>query len=258
MTEKNLTSLLAETQEWGALEWWRLELRSFADEPRAQYTLVVLAPREAVRAEYRRVSPGSCLQSLAYMFLLVAPLIGAVAMFRWVIGGSAFDFPLAIAGTLTLISLPITGWSELQGRRFPRAVSRSSQRTNTLLHVVPGTVTAIIALTAGRELLDGGAWAWLAVIGLDVMIYVATYLRGNTPRNGPQNPHDNVDQAVREIPADRLTAIVSERDAAIDRLVRDRRISAASGAQAQATPPGHLALTLAPEVGSAFYRPDQD
>jgi len=258
VTEKNLSSLLAETQEWGALEWWRLELRSFADEPRAQYTLVMLAPREAVRAEYRRVSPGSCLQSLAYMFLLVAPLIGAVAMFRWVIGGSAFDFPLAIAGALTLISLPITGWSELQGRRFPRAVSRSSQRTNTLLHVVPGTVTAIIALTAGRELLDGGAWAWLAVIGLDVVIYIVTYFRGNTVKNGPQNPHDNVDQAVREIPADRLTAIVSARDAAIDRLVRERRISAASGAQAQATPPGHLALTLAPEVGSAFYRPDQD
>ncbi len=258
MTEKNLSSLLAETQKWGPLEWWRLELRSFAEEPRAQYALVMLAPKEAVSAEYRRVSPGSCLQSLAYMFLLVAPLVGAAAMFRWVVGRSTFDFPLAFAGILTLISLPVTGWSELQRRRFPRAVSRSAQRTTTLMHVVPGIVTVLIALTAGQELLDGGTWAWVAVIGLDVVIFIAMYLRGNTIEGGPQNPHDNVDQAVREIPADRLTAIVSERDAAIDHLVRERRISAAAGAQAQATRPGHLALTLAPEAGSAYYRPDQD
>ena len=44
----------------------------------------------------------------------MVPLVGAAAMFRWVVGGSAFDFPLAFAGILTLISLPVTGWSELR------------------------------------------------------------------------------------------------------------------------------------------------
>ena len=258
MTEKNLSGLVEEAGEWGGIEWWRLELRSFADQPRVQHALVMLAPKEAVRAEYRRVSAGSCLQSLAYMFLLVAPLVGAAAMFRWLVGGSAFDFPLAFAGILTLISLPVTGWSELQRRRFPRAVARSTQRTTTLMHVIPGILTAVIALTAGRELLDAGAWVWLAVIAFDVVIFIAMYLRGNTIENGPQNPHDNVDQSVLEIPAARLTAIVSERDAAIDLLVREGKIGAAAGAEAQATRPGHLALTLAPEAGSAYYRPDQD
>lgn len=256
MSERTLEALVDETDEWGPLQWWRLELRSFVEAPRAQHTLVVLAPKEAVRAEHPGVSAGSCLQSLAYMFLLIAPLVGAAAMLRWVVGGSAYDFPLAFAGILTLISLPITGWSQLQRRRFPRAVARSALISNTLMHVLPGLFTVTIALTAGRELLDGGAWVWVAVIVADVIIYAANFVRGNTIAGGPQNPIDNVDQSITEIPAEQLRQIMADRDGAIDLLLQRGRISAAEAAEARATAPGHLALTLAPEAGSGYYRPD--
>lgn len=257
MKPRPLNDLVDETTDWGALEWWRLELRSFASAPFAQHSLVVLAPKEAVRAEHPGPSPRSCVQSLAFMYALVAPLIGAAAMFVWMLSGSVYDFPLVLAGVLTLISLPVTGWSELQQRRFPRAVAASAVRTTTILHVVPGVVSALIALTAGRELLGPGDWLWIAVIVADVAIHVAVFVRGNTVKGGPQNPHDNVDQSMTEIPAERLRQIMTERDAAIDRLVEQGKIDTATGQAARATAPGRLALTLAPEAGSAYYRPDQ-
>jgi hypothetical protein len=257
VSERSLTALVDEAEEWGPLEWWRLELRSLADVPFAQRTLVMLAPKEAVRAEYRGISAGSCLQSLAYMFLLVAPLVGAAAMLVWLLSDDSFGFPLAFAGILTLISLPVTAWSELQHRRYPRAVAKSALRSNTLMHVIPGAATVLIALTAGRDQLDGGAWVWIAVIALDMVVYIAILVRGNTVAAGPQNPHDNVDQSVREIPADKLRDIMAERNAAIDRLAERGRVSEAVAEEARATAPGRLALTLAPEAGSDFYRPDQ-
>ncbi|HEY9306985.1 MAG TPA: hypothetical protein VIP82_04195 [Microbacterium sp.] len=257
MSDRTLTSLVDEVDEWGPVDWWRLELRSFVTTPYAQHALVVLAPKEAVRAEHTGVRAGSCLQSLAYMFLLVAPLVGAAAMLRWVAGGSAFDFPLAFAGVLTLISFLATAWSEYQRFRHPRAVSQSGIRTTTLMHIVPGLFTALIAITAGRELLGDGTWVWLVVILADVVVYAAILVRGVTIKDGPQNPHDNVDQSVKEIPPSTLSGIMAERDAAIDLLVARGKITADVGAEARATAPGWLALTLAPQAGSAYYRPDQ-
>jgi hypothetical protein len=257
VSDRTLTSLVDETDEWGPLEWWRLELRSFARAPYAQHTLVMLAPKEAVRAEHPGISAGSCLQSLAYMFLLVAPLVGAAAMLRWVVGGSAFDFPLAFAGVLTLISFLATAWSQYQRFRRPRAVSQAGIRTTSLMHIVPGLFTALVAITAGRELLDGGTWVWLVVVLADVVAYAAILIRGATIKGGPQNPHDNVDQSMKEIPPSTLSEILTERDAAIDLLAARGKITPDVAAEARATAPGRLALTVAPEGGSAYYRPDQ-
>ena len=75
MKTRPLNELVDEATEWGPLDWWRLELRSFARVPTAQHTLVVLAPKEAVRAEHPGPSPRSTLQSLAYMYSLVAPVM---------------------------------------------------------------------------------------------------------------------------------------------------------------------------------------
>ena len=257
MSDRTLTSLVDEADEWGPLEWWRLELRSFVRAPYAQHTLVMLAPKDAVRAEHPGISAGSCLQSLAYMFLLVAPLVGAAAMLRWVVGGSAFDFPLAFAGVLTLISFLATAWSQYQRFRRPRAVSQAGIRTTSLMHIVPGLFTALVAITAGRELLDGGTWVWLVVVLADVVAYAAILIRGATIKGGPQNPHDNVDQSMKEIPPSTLSEILTERDAAIDLLAARGKITPDVAAEARATAPGRLALTVAPEGGSAYYRPDQ-
>ncbi|WP_395244121.1 hypothetical protein ACGGZK_18665 [Agromyces sp. MMS24-K17] len=256
-TDRTLTALVDGAETWGPLQWWQLELRSFRRAPTAHHALMVLAPKDAVRSERPGITAGSCLQSLAYMFLLVAPFLGAAAMLEWLPGRDSYDFPLAFAGILTLISLPVTGWSELQRHRHPRAVAKSALRSNTLLHIVPGAVTLLIGLTAGGDLLDAGAWAWIAVIAIDVAIYLAILMRGNTTAGGPQNPHDNVDQAMTEMPAEQLRDILAERNAAIDRLVERGHIDPAVGAEARATAPGRLALTLAPDAASDYYRPDR-
>lgn len=254
VSERSLNDLIDETDEWGGVEWWRLELRSFFEAPYVQRALVVLGPKEAMRAEYRRSSGASCLQALAYIFLLIAPLVGAVSMLVWIINSGDFDFPLAFAGTLTLISFLATGWSEIQRTRHPRAVSPSALRTTTFMHVVPGIVTALIALTAGREMLNGGAWGWIAVVLADVVVYAAIYVRGAKSTNGPQNSHDNVDQSIRELGEVAAVQIRVARDAAIDRLVKLGRIDAVAGDRARHAKLGHLGLTMAPEARSGYYR----
>lgn len=63
MTDKSLPDLIDDRAEWVPEDWWRLELRSFQGAPIVQRDLALLAPKDAVREEYTRVTAGSCLQS---------------------------------------------------------------------------------------------------------------------------------------------------------------------------------------------------
>lgn len=246
MTKRSLTELVDEASTWGPVDWWRLELRSFSLTP-AQRPLAVLAPAEAM-SEHRGITLGSFIQGLAYLFAVAAPVIAAAAMVRWLLGDTAYDFPLTFAGVLTLVSLLVTGWSELQRLRHPRASRASSVRTLALIHVIPGLLTALIALTAGAPFLAGGAWAWIAVIAADIVVHVAILVRGALPARGPQNDRENLEWSIREIAPGTLAEITERRDAAIRRLAERGLIDPATAARAAGTAPGALALTLAPEL----------
>ena len=256
MSALSLTALIDEVDQWEPVHWWRLEIRSFDGAGYTQRDLALLAPKEAVATEYRKVTAGSCLQALAYMFASVAPTVGAVTMVQWAMSGSHYDFPLDVAGILSLLTLLVAGWSELQERRHPGAATRSSVTSTALLVLVPSVITAIVALTAGRDYLVGGQAAWLIVIGALILVGIGLLVRGPTRRGGPQNPHENVQQSIREIPAESLREMVTRRDAAIALLSDRGLIDVGTAARARATAPGELALTMAPEVGSAYYRPD--
>ena len=246
MTGRSLTELVDEASSWTPTDWWRLELRSFSRTP-AQRPLAVLAPAEAM-SEHRGVTLGSFIQGLAYLFAVAAPVIAAAAMVRWILGDTAYDFPLAFAGTITLVSLLVTGWSEMQRLRHPRASRSSAVRTLALIHIVPGLITALIALTAGGPFLAGGAWAWLAVIAADIVAHVVILIRGPLPARGPRNERENLEWSIREIPPATLAEITTARDAAIRRLADRGLIDTAAATRAADTPPGELALTLAPEL----------
>ena len=256
MSALSLTALIDEVDQWEPVHWWRLEIRSFDGAGSTQRNLAMLAPKEAVATEYRKVTAGSCLQAVAYMFALVAPTVGAITMVQWAMSGSRYDFPLNVAGILTLLTLLVTGWGELQERRHPRAATQSAVTSTVMLALVPSVITAIVALTAGRDYVVGGQAAWLIVIGAMIVVDIILLVRGPTRRGGPQNPHENVQQSIREIPAETLRGMVTRRDAAIALLSDRGLIDAETAARARATVPGELALTMAPEVGSAYYRPD--
>ncbi|MDR7185150.1 hypothetical protein J2X85_002184 [Microbacterium trichothecenolyticum] len=246
MTARSLTELVDEASSWTPVDWWRLELRSFSRTP-AQRPLAVLAPAEAM-SEHRGVTLGSFIQGLAYLFAVAAPVIAAAAMVRWVLGDTAYDFPLAFAGTVTLVSLLVTGWSELQRLRHPRASRASAVRMLALIHVIPGLITALIALTAGAPFLQGGAWVWIAVVAADIVVHVVILIRGPLPAGGPQNERENLQWSIREIPPGTLAEITARRDAAIRRLADRGLIEPGTATRALTTAPGELALTLAPEL----------
>lgn len=255
MTRPSVHQLVDEAAAWAPENWWRLELRSFREAAATQRELALLAPREVATSEYRSITAASCLQGLAYIVSFAAPVTAAAAMIRWSLSGTAYDFPLGFAGILTLIALIVTVWSEIQERRHPRAASRSAVRTIAFLHIVPGLVTIAIALGAGeRQIIDAGWW-WLAVVGVDVLVYVVLTFLALRRTRGPQNPHENVQQSIREIPDAVVRDILSARDAAIARLLDRSLIDAATAARATATRAGELGLTMAPEVGSDYYRP---
>ena len=227
MSDRTLTSLVDEADAWGPLEWWRLELRSFVKTPYAQHTLVLLAPKEAVRAEHPGISAGSCLQSLAYMFLLVAPLVGAAAMLRWVVGGSAFDFPLAFAGVLTLISFLATAWSQYQRFRPPRAVFAGRDPH----HLADARACPACCRGAHRHRRsapsccgDGTLRSRIVVLA-DVVVYAAILVRGATIKGGSADARTttSISDYVKEVPPATLSEIIAERDAAIDLLVGARQ-----------------------------------
>ena len=252
MTDKPLTELIDQRQEWAPEDWWRLELRSLQRAPMVQRDLALLAPKDAVRDEYTRVTAGSCLQSLAYLFSLIGPLIGAVAMIRWMWTDGRYDMPLGVAGMLTSIALLVSLYSAVREHRHPRAASMYAVLTASLMRIIPGVITLGIALTVGRPLLEeSGAW-WLAPIAVDIIAHVIMLIRGQTRPGGPQNPVENVQQGVTELAPALRGEITAERHGAIDLLRERGLITAEQAATAQATALGLLALTVAPEVKSDF------
>ena len=252
VTDKPLSALVDDAQEWTPVDWWRLELRSMQRAPLVQRDLALLAPKDAVREEYTRVTAGSCLQSLGYLFSLVGPLIGAVAMIRWMWVDGRYDMPLAIAGILTTIALLVSLYSAIREHRHPRAASLYAVLTASLMRIIPGVITGTIALTVGRPLLEqAGVW-WLLPIAVDVIAHVIMLIRGQTRPGGPQNPVENVQQGVHELSEDARIRIAQERSDVIDLLQERGLITPEQHRAAQAAPLGLLALTLAPEVQSDF------
>ncbi|WP_423494611.1 hypothetical protein IM711_03490 [Microbacterium esteraromaticum] len=78
-----LAPLIEEAEEWTPLDWWKLEIRSFIVAPAVVRDLSIIAPQEAVQAEYTKITGASCLRSLSYLYAIVGPLVGAAMMIRW-------------------------------------------------------------------------------------------------------------------------------------------------------------------------------
>lgn len=104
-----LEPLIEDAEEWTPTDWWKLEIRSFIVAPSVVRDLAIVAPQEAVQAEYTRITGASCLRSLSYLYSIAAPLIGAAMMLRWAwSGGDRFDLPIAPAGVLALVALLVS------------------------------------------------------------------------------------------------------------------------------------------------------
>lgn len=247
MNDKPLSGLVDDATSWELTDWWRLDLRSVRQSGMLQRSIAVLAPLEARRDEYTRVTAGSCLQTLAYLFALVGPLLGAIVMFRWTWAQEDFDMPLNVAGVLTAIALAIAVFSAVQEHLHPRASSLSAVLTISLMRIVPGAVTIWVALSLGRDLLGPGSWVWLAVVGADVLFHAVMLVRGPTRTGGPQNAIDNIQQGVDELSPQARAAILDERRSAIAVLAERGLIDQQTEARAQASAIGMLGVTMTRE-----------
>ncbi|MFC7431641.1 MULTISPECIES: hypothetical protein [unclassified Agrococcus] len=256
MKPASLESLVDDSSSWGVVEWWRLELRSFADFPHVQRALAVLSPREAWSKEHGRPSLGGCLQTLAFVASLVTPTIAAALLITWMADGFG-AMPLPQVGLLFLVSVLVNVYSEVQGRRRPRAVAIGAVRRVSLVHIVPASaVLALAALAAagdGRRSPEPPVLLWLLPVLIDLALHVHIWRRGATRPGGPQDPVENVVRAVHELDHQQRESIRAARDAAIDRLLLQGKIDADAMTRAQRTEIGSLALTVAPEGRSGYH-----
>lgn len=255
---RSLTSFVDASEQWGATEWWRLEIRSFDETPNARISLSVLGPKAAWKNEAGRPKLGGVLQVLCYLFSLTAPAVAALAMFRWSISERG-TMPLVLAGVLTLLSLLVTLSSEISIARRPRAISMYVVRRIALVHIVPSIVVIGVVV---RELVQGSydpmydpsLW-WLAPSVIDAAVHVWQILRGPSRPGGPRNLVENLLRSVSEIDPSVRARIRQQRDDAIRRLQTQSKIDAATAQRALSTELGTLALTMAPEVRSPAAGP---
>ncbi|MBN8205073.1 hypothetical protein JF550_03765 [Microbacterium esteraromaticum] len=255
LTHRPLAPLIEEAEEWTPLDWWKLEIRSFIVAPAVVRDLSIIAPQEAVQAEYTKITGASCLRSLSYLYAIVGPLVGAAMMIRWAwTSGDNFDLPLATAGILTALALIVGVYGQVQEHRHPRAVTAGSLRTLALLHIIPAAVSLLLAATAGRSQLTGPDVLWIVVIAADALLHVVLLVRGPVRPGGPQNEVDNIRQGLTETPQHVLDEIQDRRRSAIELLRSRDLIDAGGAARANAAPMGELGLTMAPEL--ARHLPD--
>lgn len=248
---RSLTELVDAVETWTPMDWWRLEIRSLDAAPYVQSDLVVLAPPEAVKSEYTRVTAGGCIQGLSYLYLLVGPLIGAILMVRWALAGGGDGMPLTAAGVLTAIALAVTAYSEVQERRHPRAISARSAITIAALQVLPGVATALVALTTGRDQLGDGSGWWLPVIAVEVVVHIVIAVRSQILPTGRAGLLENLRAGVTELDTATLDSLVARRSEALARLRERGLIDDPAHERAQHAPIAELGLTMAPELARA-------
>lgn len=258
MNARPLTPLVDEATEWGAVEWWRLELRSFDRAPRAQRTLALLGPKGAWTKEYGRPSVGGCLTTLVFLACLVAPVVAAAVMYQWwVEDDDSRVIPLVLAGQLMIASLIVTVHGVVVDIRRPRARLMSAVIKVGLVFLACDAVVVLIvvgAVNGGRfdAARDPSLW-WLLPFVVDAAIHVWSIARGATSEGGPQNPIENLVWTLREIEPEIQQRILRARNDAIIRLHGQEKVDDTTAQRALACDIGHLALTMAPEARSSYY-----
>ncbi|MGF3057535.1 hypothetical protein [Microbacterium sp. YY-01] len=252
MTPRPLEPLIDESEEWSAVHWWRLELRSLDEAENTQFTLAQLGPKEAWSTEWGgRPTGASCLRTLSYVVSLTAPAVAAFAMGR----AQAFGdhLPFALAGILVLISLIVTLQGEWSLYRRPRSIAASVVRKIAIVHIVPAVVVVVVGLMGEHQ--HPGQLLWLLPSVVDALVHVWQLFRRPGGQDGPRNPLDNLTLSVAEIAPEVAERIVQRRNVAIRMLHERGRIDADTAERAIATGLGHLALVMAPEACSNFYPP---
>ena len=254
MSARPLEPLIDESPTWDAVLWWRLELRALDDAPYAQRAVAVLGPKAAWEKEYGRASAGGCLQTLLYVLSIAAPTAGAGAMLLWALRGEGGRMPLEFAGVASLLSVVITVVTEWVHRNRPRATAMAAVRKLYLAHIVPGLITAVIAISGSLSDPEESAplW-WLVPVVADIAVYIGLWVRRATTRTGPRNPIENVEQTVSELTAAERESLLARRNGAVDRLLQQGKIDVETASRAKLSALGMLSLTVAREERSSYY-----
>lgn len=241
-------TLAGTASTWGPLDWWRLEMHALRPTSAAAEVAVISPKAVWSKAGKGPVPWLGCLLVPLFIASFVTPLFGALLMVAAVIDDDGFDWALAAAGWLTLVSVAVTVYGEWQERRHPRALTTGTVLIIAGLHLLPGVVTLGIGLLVALPSVEGASRWWLLVVVADVAIHIAMLVRGRTRRGGPQHPIDNVQRAVAELPADVAATVIAERRAAIDLLVERALIDVETAERAKAAPLGLLGPTMAPAL----------
>lgn len=240
---------------WEPRDWWRLEGLAWAGTKRVPLALAQVAPPTTLHAMAPPGRPtlltvlngiwiiaafvGGIVLHIFGLALIAGPLLrgdGDVVDLRW--GGLCF----AAAAALALVDLV---------RSASRPDFGEGSSIVAVLYLVPA-VLALIAIAAAAAT-GSPIHGWIGILGVisGLAIGLITWFASaRARRTGHPTPLERLERAVAGTPPTTRDRVLADIRAGVDVLACRELISVAVADRARSVEPGHLGLTMAPEVAA--------
>ncbi|VEW12045.1 Uncharacterised protein [Brevibacterium casei] len=238
---------------WEPRDWWRLEGLAWAGTKRVPLAQAQVAPPTTLHA---MTPPGRpTFLTVLNGIWIIAAFVGGIVLH---IFGLAFIAGPLLRGDGDVVDL---GWG---GLCFAAAAAlalvdlvRSASRPDfgegssivAVLYLVPA-VLALIAIAAAAAI-GSPIHGWIGILGVISGLaigLISWFASARARRSRRTTPLELLDRAVESTSATTRTRVRSDIAAGIAVLAERGLITAAVGERAEAAVPGHLGLTMAPEV----------
>ncbi|WP_194409232.1 hypothetical protein [Microbacterium cremeum] len=249
VTDGPATRYARTVSAWRPIDWWKLEARALHDTPALRRALAFFAPSEAWKDLSKGVATRwGCLLTISHIASFTLPAVAAFLLAAWLFDRDDIA-PVGIAGLLAAIAALIGGIGLIQEHRESLGTDPKIGRLLGLLHLVPSSLAALIAVLAISQ---GAAAGPIGLVGimLDAVVGVLHLVFSRGPaETGSTRWRRNfarLEKAVDELPPDERARVYSDIQHALVVLADRGLIGADELNRAGEARVGLLAMTMAP------------
>jgi hypothetical protein len=248
MSDGPATAYARSVDAWAPIDWWKLEARALHGIPGLRRAMAYFAPAEAWRDLSKGVASGwGCLLTILNIASFTLPVLAALIVFAWVIRGG--EAQVGLGGLLAAIAALIAGMGFVTDRRDTVGVDPKVGRLLGVLHLVPSSIGAVIAVAA---VLQDAAVGGIGVTGFiaDAVVGALHFVFYRQPADSGtarwERNLKRLQEALDTMPPDERARVYSDVQHALEVLGTRGLIPEETAIRAMDVPVGLLGITMAP------------
>ena len=237
---------------WERNDWWRVEARAWERHQSVRFALAFFSPADVWKDLNRQpegeARGGGCLGVVGHIAALCLPVLAMLGIFGWVLRPDR-TAPILMVGLMCLVAALLFTRGLISDIRNPEKAEVKSAHIVSYLHLVPSSITLVIALSAWAADKVDAPLLILAIAGdaaIGIVPLVAFRRPGNENEARWLRNLTRLKTALEAVPEDQRARIADDIRTAIAELERAGLVSAEDAAHAQGRSLGLLGIGMAP------------